>query len=144
MSIESVKEQRGPKYMLDTSSCAAILTRAEAAVLQRLDGIGVGDAGISAVTLSELMAGVVMSRREAQDRAALEVFLRHVPVLDYPAVAATHYAGMREILHWREAMIGPKELLVAAHARSLEMTLVTGRTRELKIVPGMEVESWNP
>jgi tRNA(fMet)-specific endonuclease VapC len=88
------------------------------------------------------MFGVVMSRRTEQDRAALDVFLRHVAVVDYPATAAEHYAAVREALYWKEGMIGTHELLVAAHARSLGTTLVTGRTRTLGLVPGFSAEKW--
>jgi len=110
--------------------------------MRRLERVAVGDVCISAVTLSELMFGVVMSRRTEQEQAALDVFLRHVAVVNYPAEAAAHYGSVREALHWREGMIGTHELLVAAHARSLGATLVTGKTRELGLVPGFASEKW--
>jgi len=132
-------------YMLDTETCAAILRRTEApdaAVLERLTRVAVGDVCISAVTLSELMYGVEVSRRTAQDRAALEVFLRHVAVLEYPSDAAEHYGAVRMVLELCEVRIGAHELLVAAHARCLGMTLVSARAREIAQAHGMSVESW--
>jgi tRNA(fMet)-specific endonuclease VapC len=129
-------------YMLDTETCAVILRRSDTAVMGRLERIAVGDACISAVTLSELMHGVEVSRRTAQDRAALEVLLRHVAVLEYPSGAAEHYAAVRMVLELCEARVGVHELLVAAHARCLGMTLVTARAREIGQAHGMVVESW--
>jgi len=128
--------------MLDTASCTAILTRTDESLIRRLEGVAVGDICISAVTLSELMFGAVMSRRTEQEQAALDVFLRHVAVVDYPGSAAEHYAAVREALYWKDGMIGAHELLVAAHARSLGATLVTGKTRELRLVPGFSSEKW--
>ena len=88
----------GRGYMLDTETCAAILRGTDAAVMERLSRVAVDEVSISAVTLSELMYGVEASRRTAQDRAALEVFLRHVRVLEYPSAAAEHYGMVRMVL----------------------------------------------
>jgi predicted nucleic acid-binding protein len=85
-------------YLLDTETCAAILRRSNPAVMERLSRVAVGEVSISAVTLSELMYGVEVSRRTAQDRAAMEVFLRHVAVLEYPSAAAEHYGMVRMVL----------------------------------------------
>ena len=84
--------------MLDTETCAAILRGSDAAVMERLSRVAVGEVSISAVTLSELTYGVEVSRRTAQDRTALEVFLRHVRVLEYPSAAAEHYGMVRMVL----------------------------------------------
>jgi tRNA(fMet)-specific endonuclease VapC len=132
-------------YMLDTETCAAILRRADSSetkVIERLKKVAVGDVCISATTLSELMYGVEVSRRPSQDRAALEVFLRHVAVLDYPRDAAGHYGAVRMILELTQAWVTPHELLAAAHARCLGMTLVTAKAREIAKAHGMVVESW--
>ncbi len=129
-------------YMLDTETCAAILRGADSAVLERLSRVAVDEVSISAVTLSELMYGVEVSRRTAQDRAALEVFLRHVRVLEYPSAAAKHYGMVRMVLELCEVRLDPHELLAAAHARCLGMTLVSAKARALAQVHGMMVESW--
>ena len=132
-------------YMLDTETCAAILRRTEAsdaAVMARLERVAVGDVCISAVTLSELMHGVEVSRRTAQERAALEVFLKHVAVLEYPSGAAEHYGVVRMVLELCEVRLGVHELLVAAHARCLGMTLVSARARAIAQAHGTVVESW--
>jgi tRNA(fMet)-specific endonuclease VapC len=83
-----------------------------------------------------------MSRRTEQNRAALDLLLRHVAVLEYPAAAAARYAAMGEALFYRDGNVGGHELLVAAHAGCLGRTLVTQRTRELGLAPGFVGESW--
>ena len=128
--------------MLDTETCAAILRGADAAVMERLSRVAVGEVSISAVTLSELMYGVEASRRTAQDRAALEVFLRYVRVLEYPSAAAEHYGMVRMVLELCEVRLDPHEMLTAAHARYLGMTLVSAKARAIAQVHGIVVESW--
>ena len=129
-------------YMLDTQTCAAILMRSDAGVMRRLEQVGVDDVAMSAVTLSELTYAVTMSRRTEQDRAALDLLLRHVAVLEYPAAAAARYAAMGEIFFYKSGRVGTHELLVAAHAGCLGRTLVTERTKALGLAPGFVGESW--
>jgi tRNA(fMet)-specific endonuclease VapC len=136
------EQQNGPAYLLDTQTCAAILMRSDAGVMRRLEGVAVGEVAISAVTLSELMYAVTMSRRTEQDRSALDLLLRHVAVLEYPAAAAARYAAMGEAFFYRDGRVGAHELLVAAHAGCLGRTLVTNRTRELGLAPGFVGKSW--
>ena len=132
----------GPAYLLDTQTCAAILMRSDVGVMRRLEGVAVGDVAISAVTLAELMYAVTMSRRTEQDRAALDLLLRHVAVLEYPAAAAARYAAMGEIFFYKSGRVGAHELLVAAHAGCLRRTLVTERARALGLAPGFVGERW--
>jgi tRNA(fMet)-specific endonuclease VapC len=128
-------EQTGPTYLLDTQTCAAILMRSE--VMRRLERVAVGDVAMSAMTLSELTYAVTMSRKTEHDRAALDLLLRHVAVLEYPAAAAARYASMGEVLFFKEGKVGAHELLVAAHAGCLGRTLVTERTKTFGLAPGL-------
>lgn len=126
--------------MLDAGTCVATLKRSD--VLKRLSALPVKDVCISAVTYSELMFGVAMSRREAQDRAMTDLFLKYVAVLEYPRGAAEHYGAIRIALELLDSMVGANDLLVAAHARCLGLTLVTGQHRKLERVQGLAVECW--
>jgi tRNA(fMet)-specific endonuclease VapC len=85
---------------------------------------------------------VEVSPRQQKDRAALEFFLRHIEVLDYPAGAAADYGYIRAALKARGTPIGPNDTLIAAHARHLGLTLVTNNIREFSRVPGLKVENW--
>jgi len=129
-------------YMLDTDISSYIMKRSHDAILRRLQQVAVGEVCISVITKSELMFGVEVSPRRQQDQAALDVYLRHVEVLDYPEDAALHYAKIRADLKRRGIMIGAHDLLIAAHARCLRLTLVTNNTREFERVPGLNVENW--
>lgn len=129
-------------YLLDTDISSYIMKRSHDVVLKRLQRVQVGDAGISAITKSELEFGVEISPRRQQDRAALDEYLRYVDVLDYPSDAALHYAQIRAALKSDGAMIGANDLFIAAHARCLGMTLATNNTREFGRVTGLKLENW--
>jgi tRNA(fMet)-specific endonuclease VapC len=94
------------------------------------------------ITKSELLFGVEMSPRKQQDETALNAFLAYVEVLDFPDEAAPHYAKIRADLKTRGTMIGANDLFIAAHARSLGLTLVTNNTDEFKRVPNLMLENW--
>jgi tRNA(fMet)-specific endonuclease VapC len=129
-------------YMLDTDISSYVMKRHNEAVLRRLEKVRVADVSISAITKSELMYGVEVSPRRQQDQAALDAYLRHLEVLEYPGEAALHYAQIRAALRASGNMIGANDLLIAAHARCLGLTLVTNNTREFGRVDGLAVENW--
>lgn len=131
-----------PGYMLDADISSCILKRSNAAVLRRLQTVPIGDVCISVVTKSELLYGVEVSPRRQQDAAALTEYLRHVEVLDFPDEAALHYAQIRAALKASGTMIGADDLFMAAHARALELTLVTNNTGESGRVPDLSIENW--
>jgi tRNA(fMet)-specific endonuclease VapC len=129
-------------YLLDTDISSYIMKRSHDVVLRRLQRVAVADVAISAITKSELEYGVAVSPRRQQDRTALDEYLRHVSVLDYPEGAATHYAEIRAALKGKGTMIGANDLFIAAHARSLGLTLVTNNSREFGRVDGLQLENW--
>ena len=130
------------RYMLDTDICSYIMKRSHEPLLRRLQKVPVGDVCISVVTKSELLFGVEISRRQRQDQAALNSFLAYVDVLDFPDKACSHYAQIRAELKNAGAMIGANDLFIAAHARSLGLTLVTNNTREFGRVRKLAIENW--
>ena len=129
-------------YMLDTDISSYVMKRSHDAVLRRLQRVPVGAVCISVITKSELMYGVEVSPRRKQDQAALDAYLRHVEVLEYPDEAALHYAQIRAALKASGTMIGANDLFIAAHARCLGLTLVTNNTREFGRVSGLHIENW--
>lgn len=102
----------------------ALITSLQAAILQQCVWAEPG----ATITKSELLYGVEVSPRRTQDAAALAAFLPYVEVLDFPDTAAVHYAGIRADLKKRGVLIGANDLLIAAHARALGLTLVTNNT----------------
>ncbi|MGH9563731.1 MAG: type II toxin-antitoxin system tRNA(fMet)-specific endonuclease VapC [Terracidiphilus sp.] len=131
-----------PRYMLDTDIISYIMNRSNPEVLQKFTTLAVSDVCISAITKSELMFGVEVSPRRQKNQAALDAYLLYVEVLDYPGDAALHYAEIRAALKARGALIGANDMLLAAHARHLSLTLVTNNTREFSRVPGLKIENW--
>jgi tRNA(fMet)-specific endonuclease VapC len=131
-----------PRYMLDTDTCSYIMRRSHDALLKKLAKIPVSDVCISVITKSELLYGVEVSPKRQQDEAAVEALLRYVEVLDFPDEASSHYAKIRADLKARGVMIGANDLLIAAHARSLGMTLITNNTREFRRVRDLAIENW--
>jgi len=130
------------RYMLDTDTCSYIMKRSSEAVLKRLRAVRVSDVCISVITKSELLYGVEVSPRRAQDAAALRAFLPYVAVIEFPDDAATHYAQIRADLKKRGQMIGANDLFIAAHARSLGLRLVTNNTDQFGRVKELTLENW--
>lgn len=132
-----------PVYMLDTDISSYVMKRVDQTVLRRLQQVPVKDVCISVITKAELMYGVAISPKQARDQTALDAYLRHVEVLDYPAQAASNYAEVRALLSKSGTMIGANDLFIAAHARALGLTLVTNNTREFGRVSGLRIENWS-
>jgi tRNA(fMet)-specific endonuclease VapC len=131
-----------PRYMLDTDTCSHIMRRSPGTVLKKLVKVPVNDVCISVITKSELLYGVEVSPKRRQDEVALDAFLRHVEVLNFPEEAASHYAKIRADLKARGTMIGANDLLIAAHARSQNLTLITNNTREFRRVRNLAIDNW--
>jgi tRNA(fMet)-specific endonuclease VapC len=130
------------RYMLDTDTCSYIMKRSNDAVLKCLSTLPVSDVCISVITKSELFFGVEVSPRRRQDQAALDAFLNYIEVLDFPDQASLHYARIRADLRRVGTMIAANDLFIAAHARSLGLTLVTNNTREFGRVSKLMIENW--
>ena len=130
------------RYMLDTDTCSYVMKGSEPGVIRRLTSVPVGEVCISVITQAELMYGVEVSPKREQDGARLEVLLRHMVVLDLVQAAALDYAEIRVSLKKQGKMIGANDLLIAAHARSMGLTLVTNNVREFRRVPQLKVENW--
>ena len=131
-----------PRYMLDTDTCSYIMKRSHPTLLRRLQAVPVSDVCMSVITKAELLYGVEVSPRRAQDAAALAAFLPYVEAVDFADGAALHYAEIRGDLKRRGALTGANDLFIAAHARALCLTLVTNNTVEFERVSGLAVENW--
>lgn len=124
--------------MLDTSVCIAALRREKEA--QRLPPPP--RCVLSQVTVAELWTGIEKSERRDEQAARLERFLAAFTLLDFNEGAARAYGEIRATLEKRGRTIGPLDLLIAAHARSVGATVLTGNTGEFSRVPGLKVLRW--
>lgn len=130
------------RRMLDTNVCVHLIRRRPPQVLQRFEGYEVGEIGVSSVTAAELRYGAEKSPRPKQNREALDAFLLPLEVLAFGPEEAAAYGRVRATLEGAGTPIGPLDTLIAAHALSLGVVLVTNNVREFSRVPGLDVEDW--
>ena len=129
-------------YMLDTNICIYAIKSRPASVLRRLRANMERGLSISAITLGELRHGVEKSACPAKNERALLQFLSILEVLPFDAAAASEYGRIRAFLQKQGIPIGPLDTLIAAHAKSEAMTLVTNNVREFMRVPDLNIENW--
>ena len=131
------------RRLLDTSVCIELIRgRSSDALMARLRRLKVGTVGISAITLAELQYGVARSSDPDRNRIALAQFVAPLVVAPFDDPAASAYGRIRAELQRTGRPIGPLDMLIAAHALSLDAALVTGNQREFRRVPGLVVENW--
>jgi tRNA(fMet)-specific endonuclease VapC len=128
--------------LLDTNTCIYLIKKKPPEVLRRFEEHAVGDIAVSSVTAAELHFGAQKSRRPAQNEAALEQFLLPLVVVGFDHNAAAAYGRVRAALEKRGTPIGPLDTLIAAHAVSLDLTLVTKNVREFSRVRYLRLENW--
>ena len=129
-------------YMLDTDICAFVLRRTSDTLLDRIQSVPLAQQAISVVTYAELLCAVLVSSQKKANQDAVDVLVRHLPVLEWSQDAARHYAEIRADLDKKGSMIGANDLMIAAHARSLAAVVVTNNTKDFGRVKGLEVENW--
>lgn len=129
-------------YLLDTNTCIYVIKMKPEAVRRRFESIPIGDIAISSVTLSELQYGIAKSTMPERNQAALDAFLLPLEILPFDDDAARIYGTLRAFLEKKGQPIGSMDMLIAAHALSLDMTLVTNNLREFQRVPKLRLEDW--
>jgi len=130
------------KYMLDTNICIYIIKRKPADVIERFRRTKISKVGISSITLSELEYGIEKSSKPDQNRFALAQFLAPLEILSYDDGAAQQYGRLRSFLEKQGTPIGCLDMLIAAHALSLDCTLVTNNEKEFDRVPNLNIDNW--
>jgi tRNA(fMet)-specific endonuclease VapC len=130
------------KLMLDTNICIYIIKQQPPAVLKHFLEYQVGDIGISAITLSELRYGVAKSKHSDKNAKALDEFIIPLDIASFDEEAALAYGDIRTTLEKAGTPIGAMDMLIAAHAVSLGVTLVTNNTREFSRIPTLDIVDW--
>ena len=129
-------------YMLDSNIIPYHVRGNYAALFANLDAHAPDDLCVSVITLSELKYGVLNSSNPERNAVALAIALSGVEVLPFTSDAAQKYAEVRFDLSRRGCLIGPNDLLIAAHALAEDATLVTHNVGEFERVDGLRVEDW--
>ncbi len=131
------------KYMLDTDMCIYIIKKKSRKVIEALKKLDLGNVFLSVITLAELEYGVEKSEHREKNRIALIGFLSPFEVLPFSHKSAVAYGKIRAALEIKGQIIGPYDLLIAAHALSEDMILVTNNVREFARIPNLQVENWS-
>jgi tRNA(fMet)-specific endonuclease VapC len=130
------------KYMLDTNICIYIIKQKPQNVIRRFREAKISEIGVSSITLSELEYGVMKSTKPEQNRMALAQFMAPIEIPAYDDAAAQHYGEIRDYLGRQGTPIGSLDMLIAAHALSLNAVLITNNEREFKKVSNLKIENW--
>ena len=130
------------KYLIDTNICIYIMNKRPPAVIKKFKRFELGEIGISTITVSELQYGVSKSDHRKKNADRLNEFLAPLEMLTYDQMAARVYGDIRFQLENLGQPIGPLDLLIAAHAISRDLVLITNNEREFKRIKRLKVENW--
>lgn len=128
--------------MLDTNICIYILKNKPEQVRKKFKQFDIGDLALSSVTVSELYFGAYKSEYIEKNLLALENFLIPFDIVDYDLKACIEYGKIRASLEKNGKIIGGLDIMIAAHARSLDAVLVTNNLKEFQRVENLSLENW--
>lgn len=130
-----------PRFLLETSTAIEVLRGRRPDLRSRFNE-SVGELATSSVVLFELTDGA--RRASVPDRVQRRVtwMMGLLPVLDFGEAAASHAAEIRAGLELAGTPIGAYDTLIAGHARSLGLVVITENTRHFEQVPGLRCSSW--
>ncbi len=129
------------KYMLDTNICIFTVKNRPQHVREAFNRHH-GQLCMSSISLMELIYGAEKSAAPEKNLSVVEGFAARLDVLAYDEIAAAHTGQLRAELARGGTPIGPYDQLIAGHARSRGLILVTNNRREFDRVPGLRVEDW--
>jgi tRNA(fMet)-specific endonuclease VapC len=128
--------------MLDTDICSYIIREKPLKVFERFEALDMDQLFISVVTYAELIYGVEHSSSKKMNRSIVEDFVNHLNIIEWDKSAAEQYGKIRAFLHAGGNIIGAMDMMIAAHAVSQKMTLITNNEKHFKRVPKLNVENW--
>jgi len=130
------------EYLLDTNICIYIIKRKPLKVLERFNNLTIGALGVSSITVAELQYGIMKSSNPEKNQEALDKFLTPLEIIDFDFTATKEYGKIRADLEKKGTPIGPLDTLIASHALSLDLTLVTNNEKEFERIAGLKIENW--
>ena len=131
-------------YMLDTNICIYIIKKKTENILNKLKRNRKKGLYISTITLAELEFGNANAHSlyKERNRLALMEFLTIMGIKHFDENAAKEYGIIKKDLKDKNCLIGPFDMLIGAHAKSLNMTLVTNNVREFERIKDLKIENW--
>ncbi len=130
------------RHLLDTNACVDYLTGRYPKVVARIQRSSPDDLCLSSVVVAELRYGADHSARRRTNHARIDVLIDEIACLPFDLEAAAAYGRVRAQLEAGGTPIGPNDMLIAAHAVSRGLTVVTDNLSEFRRVRGLKVESW--
>ena len=130
------------RYMLDTNICIYAIKHKPEQVFCRLQEHDPSEICISSVTYAELVHGVEKSKMVEKNRVALALLLSNIEIMNFDSLAAESYGKVRADLEKKGTPIGPLDMMIAGHAKSLGYTIVTNNIKEFKRVKDLKLENW--
>ncbi len=130
------------KYMLDTDICSYIMRERPIQVLKRFDTLKMDQFCLSIITYAEFIYGIQRSANPEKHQSVVDQFITHVDVLSWDRSAAEHYGQIRADLEAQGNTIGNMDMMIAAHARSHGMVLVTNNEKHFQRVSDLNIENW--
>jgi tRNA(fMet)-specific endonuclease VapC len=128
--------------MLDTNICIYIIKNKPKHIKEKLMEFDIGNIALSSIVVSELYYGVYKSEYTEKNLLALEYFLRPFNIVEYDLKASIEYGKIRASLEKQGCVIGGLDMLIAAHAKSLDMTLVTNNIKEFERIENLVIDNW--
>ena len=129
------------RYLLDTNVLSALVRDPQGPIAQRIAAVGEDTVCTSVVVAAELRYG---AHKSGSVRLAerIDLILSTLEILPLDVPADRHYGDIRQRLARLGTPIGPNDLLIAAQALALDLTVVTANEREFARVPGLRIENW--
>ena len=128
--------------MLDTNICIYIIKNKPSYIRDKFKEFDIGDLSLSSITVSELYYGVYKSEYIEKNLLALNNFLKPFNIVDYDLNASIEYGKIRASLEKIGRVIGGLDMQIAAHAKSLDMTLITNNTKEFERIDNLVIDNW--
>ena len=130
------------KYMLDTNIIVYAINKRSDRIISNMLKHEPEEICISAITMAELEYGILHSSKPERNRMALMMFLAEISIIPFDSKAAYDYGEIRQDLQTKGELIGANDLLIAAQAKSMGITLVTHNVREFSRVKNLQIEDW--
>lgn len=129
------------RFLLDTNILIA-MTKQRPGLADRLMGIPADAVLLSSVVVAEIEYGIAKSRRRLHNRRVFDALASSFRILPFDAAAARLYGPIRAELEKRGRLIGPYDLMIAAHAKAVDAVLVTDNVKEFSRVEGLKTANW--
>ena len=131
------------KYLLDTNVCIYIINEKPKKVLRKFEQYPVHEFAISSITHAELQYGVAKSKHKNRNQEAFDEFLLPLTILPFHGKRLVErYGRIRAFLETKGETIGPLDTLIAAHALSLDLTIISNNIKEFSRIPNLKCENW--